>query len=291
MRARRAKQSPRLQDPFEVILPRTFVIEPPRGWRSPRWSQLWHYRDLLRILVWRDIKVRYRQTALGVAWVIIQPVLTMIIFSVFLGSFSRVPSDDLPYPLFSYVGILAWGYFSAQFVRATGCIVGNGSLISKIYFPRLILPLASVVPGLVDFAFGLAFFFGLSWWFREPLHLSAVFILPLLLLMIVLVLGLSFWLGIINVKYRDVSQALPFLVQVWMFATPIVYPLSVVPEKYRPFVALNPMTGIIEGFRSALFGKPLNTDSLTLSAITACFFFVTGLFFFQRNEPYFADRL
>lgn len=267
----------------------TTIIEPRYGWISLDWHELWEYRELLYFLSWRDIKVRYKQTVLGVAWAIIQPFFTMVVFSIFFGGLAKVPSDGIPYPIFSYTALLPWTFFANGLNQASNSLVGSANLISRVYFPRLIVPLSSVLSGLLDFiiAFsvllGMMFFYGI--W-----PTIAVFWLPLfLLLALVTSLGVGFWLSALNVQYRDIRYVVPFLTQFWLFATPIVYPSSLLSEPWRTLYGLNPMAGVVEGFRWVLIGSNPPGPMLAVSVLVAVLIFITGIYYFQRVEQIFAD--
>jgi lipopolysaccharide transport system permease protein len=253
--------------------------------------ELWSYRELLYFLVWRDVKVRYKQTAIGAAWAVLQPMLTMLVFTVVFGNFTSMPSDGLPYPLFSYTALLPWTYFSKALTQSILSVVGNSNLITKVYFPRLLLPLSAVVAGLIDFAIAFVFLLVMMGWYGVVPNILGMLLLPVFLLITVLTaLAVSLWLSVINVRYRDVGQGIPFFVQLWLFASPVVYPLSSVPEKWRLILGLNPMTGVIEGFRWALLGKEMPDVSLLLisvSVVMALLF--TGVIYFKRMEATFAD--
>jgi lipopolysaccharide transport system permease protein len=266
------------------------VIEASEGWRALDLAELWRYRELLYFLVWRDVKVRYKQTALGAAWAILQPLVAMAIFTVFLGLFVRVPSDGLPYPLFVYAGLLLWTYFANALTAASTGLVGNANLISKVYFPRLLVPIASVLAGVIDFAIGfvllllLLVFYGYTpglWLLLTPLFVGFA---------MVTAVAVGTLLSALNVQYRDVRYAIPFLLQVWMFATPVVYPASVVPERFRGLYGLNPMAGIVESFRWALFGTGQPPGALqVVSLLTVLALLALGLLYFRRTERVFAD--
>ena len=267
-------------------------IEPARGWVSLKLGEIWPYRELLYFLVWRDVKVRYKQTAIGAAWAIIQPLLTMVIFTLVFDKFAKVPSNGLPYPIFSFAALLPWTYFSKALNQSILSVVSNANLITKVYFPRLLLPTASVLAGMVDFAISFLFFVILMVWYGI-IPSSAVLFLPgFTLLAMLTALAVSLWLAVINVRYRDVGQAIPFVVQLWMFASPVAYPMSVVPEKWRLFYSLNPMAGVIEGFRWALTGSerpPL--VPIILSTLIVCVLLYSGILFFRRMESTFADEI
>lgn len=267
-----------------------FSIQPTKGWSTLNLADLWAYRELLYFLTWRDVKVRYKQTALGAAWAIIQPLFTMAIFSIFFGKFAGVPSDGLPYPLFAFAGLLPWTYFSNAVTNSSNSLVGNANLISKVYFPRLIVPGAAVAAGLVDLAIaflilaGLMFFYGVS-------PNANILMLPLLILFIALLaLGAGLWLSALNVKYRDIRYALPFAIQLWMFVSPIIYPTKMVPERWRWMLLLNPLTGLIENFRISLLGHgQFNWISLACSAAITIVLLVYAAYAFRRMERNFAD--
>jgi lipopolysaccharide transport system permease protein len=267
-----------------------FIIEPAEG-ASIDFRELWQYRGLLRFLVWRDLKVRYAQTVLGVAWAVLQPLLTTIVFSVIFGSFAKVPSDGVPYPVFSLAALVPWTYFSTALGGAGNSLVVSSNLITKVYFPRLVIPLTPVLVGLVDVAISMLLLFGMMAWYHiAPTPLSIVLVPLLLVVSALLATGVGAWLAALNIKYRDVKYVLPFLVQLWMYASPIVYPSSIVPERVRWLYALNPMVGIIEGFRSALLGTS-NTGwgAIGLSIGTGLLIFLAGTMYFRRSERHFAD--
>jgi lipopolysaccharide transport system permease protein len=274
------------------------VIEPRRGWTSLGLAELWEYRELLYFLTWRDIKVRYKQTVLGAAWAFLQPFLTMIVFSLFFGRLAKVPSDGIPYPLFSFTALVPWSFFAGGITQSANSLVGSANLIRKIYFPRLVVPISSILAGLVDFAVSFAVLVGaLMPWFHysSPEYsidiTTRVLWLPLLLLLeLTTLLGVGLLLSALNVQFRDVRYTLPFVVQLWLFATPIAYPASLVPEAWRPAYALNPMVGVVEGFRWALLGT--GTDPRTLiavSSVAACALLAIGAIYFRRMERTFAD--
>ena len=267
-------------------------IEPARGWVSLKLGEIWPYRELLYFLVWRDVKVRYKQTAIGAAWAIIQPLLTMVIFTLVFDKFAKVPSNGLPYPIFSFAALLPWTYFSKALNQSILSVVSNANLITKVYFPRLLLPTAAVLSGMVDFAISFLFFVILMVWYGIVPSSAVLFLPGFTLLAMLTALAVSLWLAVINVRYRDVGQAIPFVVQLWMFASPVAYPMSVVPEKWRLFYSLNPMAGVIEGFRWALTGSerpPL--VPIILSTLIVCALLYGGILFFRRMESTFADEI
>lgn len=268
----------------------TVVIEPSRGWASLRLWDLWKYRELLYFLVWRDVKVRYSQTAIGVAWAVIQPLATTIVLTVIFSHFGRFPSDGTPYPIFSFTALLAWNFFANGLGRGAISVANSASVISKIYFPRLLVPIAAAVAMVVDLVIAFAVLLGMMVWFGIKLT-PAMLTLPLFVLLDLLVLlGFVFWLSALNVKYRDVSHALPLLLQLWMYATPVVYPLSVVPAKWQLLYNLNPMVGVVQGFRWALLGQASpQLAFLTLNVAVALVGLLSGLVYFNRTERTFAD--
>ena len=268
----------------------TVIIEPRRGLLHLDLPAIWQYRVLLYFLVWRDLKVRYKQTAIGIGWAVIQPLITMLIFTVIFGYFAKLPSDGLPYPIFAYSGLLPWNYFASALNRCSVSVVADAHLITKVYFPRLILPIAGAISGLIDFAISFFLLLGMMTWFGSVPGWSVLTIPVFLGLALVTALAVGLWLSALNVRYRDVGHTIPFLVQVWMFLSPIVYPVSIIPEKYRLLYSLNPMVGVIEGFRWALLGKAGPEFSLlVVSAFVVGVLFVTGLVFFKNMEQTFAD--
>jgi lipopolysaccharide transport system permease protein len=255
-----------------------------------RLSEMWEYRELLYFLVWRNIKVRYKQTAIGAAWAIIQPLMTMIIFTLVFGKFANVPSDGLPYPIFSYAALLPWTYFATALNLSILSVVNNSNLITKVYFPRLFLPTSAILSGLIDFGISFIFFLVMMIWYGTMPGWGIVFLPGFVLLTVITALSVSLWLSAINVLYRDVGQAIPFLIQLWLFASPVAYPISVVPEKWRLLYSLNPMTGVIEGFRWALLGRETpDILPLALSVAVVLALLFSGILFFKRLEETFAD--
>jgi lipopolysaccharide transport system permease protein len=266
-----------------------FVIEASKSWVSLNLSELWAYRELLYFLTWRDIKVRYQQTLLGAAWAIIQPLFTMLIFTLFFGKLAGIPSDGIPYPIFAYSGLLVWTFFANAITNSGNSLVGSTNLITKVYFPRLMIPTATVLAGLVDFAVAFLILLGLMVYYGIGLTWSMLLLPVLIMLTALIAAGVGMWMSALNVKYRDIRYALPFLIQVWMFASPIIYPLSLVPEKWRWALLLNPLTGIVEGFRSSLFGREMNYTALTVSAVITLVVVVYSAYTFRRMERRFAD--
>ena len=268
----------------------TLIIEPSKGWVSLRLRELWEYRELLYFLIWRDIKVRYKQTALGAAWAIIQPFMTMVVFSLFFGRLAGIPSDGIPYPVFAYAALLPWLLFSNALTQSGNSLVGSQSLITKVYFPRLVIPIASVLAGVVDFAIAFIVLLGLML-FYGIVPTAAIVTLPLFILLALFsALAVGLWLSALNVMYRDVRYTIPFLTQFWLFATPIAYSSSLIPEQWRALYGLNPMAGVVEGFRWALLGTDDPSWTLMIaSAFVVVVLLVGGLFYFRRMEKVFAD--
>jgi lipopolysaccharide transport system permease protein len=265
-------------------------IFPSHGWVSLRLRELWAYRELLYFLTWRDIKVRYKQTVLGAAWAILQPFLTMVVFSLFFGNLAKMPSDNIPYPIFSYSGLVPWTFFAYGLAQSSNSLVGNASLIKKVFFPRLVVPIASVFSGLVDFVLAFAVLLGMMMVYHIWPTANIIWLPLLLLLSFVTALGVGLWLSALNVEYRDIRYIVPFLTQFWMFLSPVVYPSSLLSEPWRTLYALNPMVGVLEGFRWALLGSGAGPGPMIgLSAIVSVLLLVTGAFYFRRMERNFAD--
>jgi lipopolysaccharide transport system permease protein len=270
--------------------PPSIRIEPSKGWISLGLEDLWQYRELLFFLTWRDIKVRYKQTALGAAWAVIQPLFTMLVFTLFFGRLAKVPSDGIPYPLFSYTALLPWQLFAYALTESSNSVVANERLITKVYFPRLVVPLASILAGLVDFVIAFTLVIGMMVWYGvRPTW--AVLTLPFfVVLAMVTALGVGLWLSALNVQYRDVRYTLNFIVQFWLFASPVAYSSTLVPARWRPFYGLNPMAGVIEGFRWALLGKVHSPGTmLWVSVVVVALVLVGGLYYYRRMEKTFAD--
>jgi lipopolysaccharide transport system permease protein len=265
-------------------------IEPSRGWVSLKLGELWEYRELLYFLTWRDVKVRYKQTALGAAWAILQPLLTMLIFSLFFGRLAKMPSDGIPYPVFSLAGLVPWTFFANGLNQSANSVVMSGNIIKKVYFPRLTIPIATVLAGAVDFIFSFALLVVMMTWHGIGLTPNALWLPLFLLLAFITSLGVGLWLSALNVEYRDVRYIIPFLVQFWLFATPIAYPSSLLHEPWRTVYGLNPMVGVVEGFRWALLGaKTAPGPMIWVSALVAVTLLVGGAIYFRRMEKTFAD--
>ena len=271
------------------IVPVT-IIRPSRGWISLNLHDLWEYRELLYFLTWRDIKVRYKQTVLGAAWAIIQPFFTMVVFSVFFGKLAKMPSDNIPYPIFSYAALVPWTFFANGLSQSSSSLVASANLIKKVYFPRLVVPISSVISGAVDFVLAFVVLLGMMLYFGIVPTWNIVWLPLLLLLALVTSLGVGLWLTAMNVQFRDVRYAVPFLVQAWMFATPIAYPSSLLDEPWRTLYGINPMAGVVEGFRWALLGTQTAPGPIVLvSALVAVGLLVSGAYYFRRMEKTFAD--
>lgn len=265
-------------------------IQPSRGWVSLRLRELWAYRELAYFLTWREVKVRYKQTALGAAWALLQPLLTMLVFSLFLGKLAKVPSDRIPYPLFCLAGLVPWSFFSTGLSLSANSLASSSNLISKVYFPRLSIPLSAVLSGVVDFAISFLLLIGVMALYHQAPSPRCVYLPLFSLLAFVAALGAGLWLSALNVEYRDVRYVLPFLTQFWMFATPIAYPSSLLSEPWRSIYGLNPMVGVVEGFRWSLF-ETVDAPGrmIVVSSITSVLLLIGGAFYFRRMERTFAD--
>lgn len=276
-----------LESPFNSLHHR---IVPSEGFVSLRIGELWAYRELLYFLVWRDIKVRYKQTALGIAWAVIQPVMTMVVFSIFFGKLAKMPSDGVPYPVFAFAALVPWTLFSNGLTLGANSLVGSSHLIKKVYFPRLIIPIATVFAGVVDFLVAIGVLIVLMAIYGIAPTVNALWLPAFLILTVTSSLGVSLWLSALNVGYRDVKHAIPFLTQIWMFATPIAYSSSLLSGMWRTVYGINPMVGVVEGFRWALIGTDTKPGLMILvSAITAVLLLLSGAFYFRRMEKTFAD--
>jgi len=276
--------------PYDGAAESTIVIRPTTGFSNLDLAAVWQFRELLYFLTWRDVKVRYKQTLIGAAWVVLQPLLTTVIFTIIFGHFAKIPSDGMPYSVFTYAALLPWSYFSQAITRSGSSLVSDTNLIKKVYFPRLIIPLSAVVSPLVDFSISFLVLLGMIAWFRIPVSWPLLTVPLFLLLAILTALAVGLWLSALNARYRDVGHTIPFLIQFWMFASPVAYPLSVIPEKWRLIYGLNPMAGVIEGFRWAL----LNTERpgfrvMAISTAVVLLLLVGGTIFFKRMERNLAD--
>ncbi len=265
-------------------------IKPSTGWVSLQLGEVWDYRELLYFLIWRDIKVRYKQTSLGAAWAIIQPFFTMLVFSLFFGKLGKIPSDGLPYPVFAYAALVPWTFFAQGLTQSSDSLVGSGNLIKKVYFPRLVIPLGAVTAGVVDFALAFVVLIAMMFYYHVTPTANVIFLPFLVLLALITSLGVGLWLSALNVKYRDVKYVVPFVTQFWMLATPIAYPSSLLPEPWRTVSGLNPMAGVVEGFRWALLGRNTAPGAMVwVSAGVAVLVLIGGAFYFRRMEKTFAD--
>ena len=268
----------------------TTRIRPSHGWVSLELRELWAYHELLYFLVWRDIKVRYKQTALGAAWAIIQPFCTMVVFSLFFGRLARVPSDGVPYPIFSYAALVPWTFFATGLSQASNSLVGSSNLVKKVYFPRLTIPISTVLSGVIDFVLAFVVLLGMMIYYGIYPTSNIVWLPALLLLALVTSLGVGLWLAALNVQFRDVKYIVPFLTQFWMFATPIAYPSTLLSEPWRTLYGINPMVGVVEGFRWALLGTDTRPGPIiAASAAAALLLLVSGAYYFRRMEKSFAD--
>lgn len=252
-------------------------------------GEIWRFRELLYFLIWRDIKIRYKQTVLGAAWAIFQPLFAMLLFTLFFGKLARIPSDNVPYPLFAYAGLLPWTFFANAVTNSSNSLVGSSSLITKVYFPRLIIPVAAVAAGLLDLAIAFVLLIPLLVYYGIVPGPSVLFLPIFVLLTTLLAIGVGLWSAALNVKYRDVRYALPFLIQLWLFASPVIYPLSLVPDRWRWVLQLNPMTGFIEGFRASLFGRAPDIQAIAIGVVVTLLVLLIGIFTFRRIEESFAD--
>jgi lipopolysaccharide transport system permease protein len=264
-------------------------LQPSQGWNSRTVSDIWAYRELLYFFIWRDIKVRYKQTLLGAGWAIIQPLMTTVVFTIFFGHLAKVPSDGLPYPVFSLMALVPWTYFASALAGCSTSLSGYQHIISKVYFPRLIIPIGAVIAPLVDFAIGFVILIGFMMWYRITPGPSIVWLPALMLLALATAASVGVWLAALNVRYRDVRYVVPFVVQLWMFATPVAYPASLVPSRWRAVYGLNPMAGVIEGFRWALAGGPAPGIITVVSAAVVVVLIAGGAIYFRRLEGTFAD--
>lgn len=282
-----------LHPPREIVseLSATTVrVQRSRGWPKLRFGELWHYRELLFFLTWRDLKVRYKQTALGVAWAILQPLAAMLVFSLFFGRLAKLPSDGIPYPLFSYSGLVLWTFFSGALVQASNSLISSASLITKVYFPRLLIPLGTVTSALVDLFLSSLLLVGLMAYYDVVPTARALLVPVFVLMTFATALGVGLWLSALNVQYRDVRYLVPFLTQFWLFATPIVYPSTLLDEPWRTLYGLNPMVGAVEGFRWALVGTDTSPGPMVLvSAAITLLLLASGAFYFRWRERRFAD--
>lgn len=271
----------------------TIIIQPVKGLVALNLRDLWIYRELIYFLTWRDLKVRYKQSVLGVLWAIIKPFMAMVVFTIFFGNLAKLPSDGMPYPIWSYTGLLPWEFFAAALSVSARSMLTSGSMVSKIYFPRIIVPLSSVFANLVDFLIAFVILIGMMFFYKITPTINMVWLPLFVLLAVVTALGVGLWFTALLVMYRDINYMLPFITQLWMFVSPVVYASSSVPEQWRLLYSLNPMAGVVEGFRWAMLGtqQSISPMMIAISAGISILLFVTGLFFFRRMERVFADMI
>ena len=278
-----------IKEPSITDIPVT-MIRPSKGWVSLKLDELWEYRELLYFLTWRDIKVRYKQTVLGAAWAIIQPFFTMIVFSLFFGQLAGIPSDGIPYPIFSYAALVPWTFFATGLSSSSNSLVGSANLLKKVYFPRLTIPIATVLSGVIDFVLAFIVLLGMMLFYGIVPTINVIWLPLLLMLALITSLGVGLWLSAMNVQFRDVRYTIPFITQFWLFATPIAYPSSLLSEPWRTLYAINPMVGVVEGFRWALLGTDTAPGPIMIvSALAALGLLVSGAYYFRRMEKTFAD--
>jgi len=271
-------------------MPSETIIEPKKGWQIIDFKELWEYRDLFFFLVWRDIKVLYKQTVMGFSWAIVRPVFSMIVFSVVFGRLAKVPSDGIPYPIFSYAALLPWTYFSTSMTSSTGSLIANAGMLTKVYFPRIIIPFTPVLAGLVDFVIAFSVLAVLMFWYGIAPTWNILFLPLLIVLMILTASGIGMWLSALAIQYRDIRHAIGFFSQLLMYGAPVVWPVSLIPDKFRLLYGIYPMAGVIEGFRSSLIGKnPMPWDLILVGTASALLIALSGAFYFRRMERIFAD--
>jgi len=279
-----------MSDTTDVMRGQRIHIEPSRGWPRLELRELYQYRELLYFLIWRDIKVRYKQTVLGAAWAIIPPFVTMVVFSLFFGRLAKIPSEGIPYPIFSYAALVPWTFFANGLGQSANSLVGSANLITKVYFPRLTIPISAVLSGIVDFALAFIVLLGMMLFYGIVPTLNVIWLPLFLLLALITAMGVGLWLSALNVQYRDVRYVVPFLTQFWLFSTPIAYPSSLLSEPWRSLYALNPMVGVVEGFRWALLGTETTPGPIIIvSTLAAIVVLVSGAYYFRRMEDTFAD--
>lgn len=273
----------------EDLNPPTLIIRPPRKWVPVDLHELWNYRELLMSFTLRDIKIRYKQTGLGFLWAVIQPLFMMLIFTIIFGVFAKIPTDGIPYPLFSFAALLPWMLFSEGLTRSTSSMVVNSNIMTKVYFPRMIMPISGILSPLVDFAVSISILILVMAYFGFLPTINIIFLPLFLLLALATALAIGLWLSALNVKYRDFQYTVPFIIQLWMYASPVVYPASIIPEVIRPIYSLNPMVGVIEGFRWALLGTEIPGPMVIISVSVVLVLLVSGMFYFRKMEQYYAD--
>jgi len=274
-------------------LPELVVIKPVKGWVPLNLKDLWLYRELIYFLTWRDLKVRYKQSVLGILWAILKPFMNMVIFSIIFGTLAKIPSDGIPYPIFSYTGLLPWGFFAAALEVSARSMLQSGGMVSKIYFPRIIVPLSSVFANLVDFLIAFVILIGMMFYYQIVPTINILWLPLFLLLAMIAAIGVGLWFSALLVMYRDVNYMLPFITEIWKFLSPVVYSATMIPEKWQWLYSVNPMAGVVSGFRWALLGKPetISLPSIAISAGISLVIFISGLYFFRRMERVFADMI
>lgn len=268
-----------------------FQIRPSRGFRFLNFNDLWEYRELLYFFIWREIKVRYKQTVIGFAWAIIQPLLMMVLFTLFFGKLAKIPSEGIPYAIFSYTALLPWTLFSESILRSTNSLIQDANLVRKIYFPRILAPVSGTLSPVVDFAIAFVILIGMMFCYGYYPTLKMLYLPLFILLALATALGVGLWLSAINIKYRDVRYVTPFLVQLWLFASPVVYSSKLIPQRFQAIYGLNPMAGVIEGFRWVLLGTSPPNSLIAVSVIVTAVMLISGIFYFQRTERSFADYI
>jgi lipopolysaccharide transport system permease protein len=274
-------------------LPELVTIKPVKGWVPLNLKDLWHYRELIYFLTWRDLKVRYKQSVLGVLWALLKPFMNMVVFTIFFGQLAKIPSDGIPYPIFSYTGLLPWGFFAAALEVSARSMLQSGGMVSKIYFPRIIVPLSSVFANLVDFLIAFTILIGMMIYYQITPTINTLWLPVFILLAMITAIGVGLWFSALLVMYRDVNYMLPFITEIWKFVSPVVYSATLIPEKWQWLYSINPMAGVVTGFRWALLGQPetISFSSLAISGAISLVIFISGLYFFRRMERIFADMI
>lgn len=271
--------------------PKVFIVQPPKNGISLGLNELWRYRELIYFMIWRNVKVRYKQTVLGFAWAVLRPFLSMVVFSIFFGNLAKVPSDNIPYPIFSYAALLPWELLSMAVSSASGSVVANANMVTKVYFPRMILPISQVLSGLVDFFIAFFVLIGMMIFYHIQIRLTILFLPLFILFTLVTALGVGLWLSALQVMYRDIGYLLPFINQMWLFISPIAYATSIIPTKWQIIYAINPMKGIADGFRWALLGTAAPSHNIWISVGVSVVLLISGMIFFKRSEKNFADLI
>jgi lipopolysaccharide transport system permease protein len=274
-------------------LPELVTIKPVKGWVPLNLKDLWHYRELIYFLTWRDLKVRYKQSVLGVLWALLKPFMNMVVFTIFFGQLAKIPSDGIPYPIFSYTGLLPWGFFAAALEVSARSMLQSGGMVSKIYFPRIIVPLSSVFANLVDFLIAFTILIGMMIYYQITPTIHTLWLPVFILLAMITAIGVGLWFSALLVMYRDVNYMLPFITEIWKFVSPVVYSATLIPAKWQWLYSINPMAGVVTGFRWALLGQPetISFSSLAISGAISLLIFISGLYFFRRMERVFADMI